>query len=420
MAAILWVSVAQAEGAPARANFTMQYTVHVSHDPRDPATVDVELLGGNEILKVVWREIDPEWFHRFSATGRLLQNDPRQWTWYPDGITGHFRYAVMLNQPRNVKGFDSYHGGSWVLTRTSNLFPIKRFTSRKPVRSLTRVRFQLPQGWQVVTAMRPVTNDTVEARDRGNALTAPYGWVLLGDLDIHRFTVASTEVTVAAPRVMQYSAGPLIDLLRRVLERLAITVHAIPERITVVVGPDPLWRGGLSGEDSLYLNHNLPLIASDYTSTVVHELFHIAQGFRKADEQADWIVEGLAEYYSLRVLREIRELPRSRFVKGIRKFDRQGLWGRNFLSTTQRDVLYNAAPLVMFYIDELIREATKGEATLRTVVKQLGTAESRVSTRTFQDALERVAKAVSWHEVIRRHVIEARPPPYEKYLQRYE
>lgn len=405
--------------APQRANFSTLYTVTVPEDPRRPAKVLVELQGANEILKVVWKDIDPASFDHFQATGRLLQNDPRQWTWYPDGMTGQFTYDAALNRSRNVKGFDSYHGGTWVLTRTSDLLPLKRYTSRRPIRALTRVQFALPPGWQVVSAMRTIDDTTFEARDRGNALTAPYGWVLMGQLDVIRFEVAGAQVTVASPAVMHYDAAPLIDLLHKVIVRLERTVRELPEQIAVVVGPDPLWRGGLSGEDSLYLNQNLPLIASDYTSTAVHELFHIAQGFRKADAQADWIVEGLAEYYSLKILREIRAISKRRFVKGIRKLDRQGLWNHNLRSATHYDVLYNAAPLVLFYFDELIQESTDHKHSLRTVVRQLGKTVE-VSTESFRTALETIAPKVDWKAQFQRHVVEGRRPPYEKFVQRYE
>ncbi|MEZ4290169.1 MAG: hypothetical protein R3E53_06345 [Myxococcota bacterium] len=36
----------------------------------------------------------------------------------------------------------------------------------------------------------------------------------------------------------------------------------LPDRLQLVVAGDPMWRGGLSGPNSLYLHAGLPLIAS--------------------------------------------------------------------------------------------------------------------------------------------------------------
>src|SRR5207245_2885649 len=71
-----------------------------------------------------------------------------------------------------------------------------------------------------------------------------------------------------------------------------------PPRLLVVSAPDPMWHGGLSGEDSFFVNGHIPLRSADKTSTYLHELFHVWQPFRPGPD-GHWIAEGLAEYYSL-------------------------------------------------------------------------------------------------------------------------
>ena len=59
-----------------------------------------------------------------------------------------------------------------------------------------------------------------------------------------------------------------------------------------------MWRGGLSAPQSLFVHSDRPLISENATSTLLHEVMHLALGIRAA-EQFDWIVEGLASYFAL-------------------------------------------------------------------------------------------------------------------------
>ncbi len=63
-----------------------------------------------------------------------------------------------------------------------------------------------------------------------------------------------------------------------------------------------MWTGGLSAPASLYVHAERPLISENATSTILHELVHTAFSIRGA-QGADWIAEGLAEYYSLELLK---------------------------------------------------------------------------------------------------------------------
>ena len=51
----------------------------------------------------------------------------------------------------------------------------------------------------------------------------------------------------------------------------------------VVGAADPMWRGGLSASNSLFLHADRPLISENGTSTLVHELTHVITRVRGAD-----------------------------------------------------------------------------------------------------------------------------------------
>ena len=77
-----------------------------------------------------------------------------------------------------------------------------------------------------------------------------------------------------------------------------------------------MWRGALSAPQSLYVHAERPLLSGNATSTLLHEIVHIGLGL--ADERgADWIVEGLAEYYSLEVLRRSGTISEESAISGF-------------------------------------------------------------------------------------------------------
>lgn len=85
-----------------------------------------------------------------------------------------------------------------------------------------------------------------------------------------------------------------------------------------------MWRGALSAPRSFYVHADRPLISENGTSTIMHEAVHIGLGLDAA-KGADWIIEGLAEYYGLETLRRSGTISERRY-----RLARSGLetWGK--------------------------------------------------------------------------------------------
>src|SRR5690606_26023869 len=75
-----------------------------------------------------------------------------------------------------------------------------------------------------------------------------------------------------------------------------------PDKLLIVGAGDPMWRGGLSAGNSLYMHADRPLVSENGTSSLLHELVHVV-GRIYGKERSDWISEGLAEYYAIELLR---------------------------------------------------------------------------------------------------------------------
>lgn len=76
------------------------------------------------------------------------------------------------------------------------------------------------------------------------------------------------------------------------------------------------------GPRSLYLHADRPILSENGTSTLIHELVHVVTRVR-GEAGDDWIAEGLAEFYSIRLMRRSGLLTETRADKDA--FD----WMRN-------------------------------------------------------------------------------------------
>jgi hypothetical protein len=72
------------------------------------------------------------------------------------------------------------------------------------------------------------------------------------------------------------------------------------------------------GPASLFLHPDRPLISENRTSTLLHELVHIALGVR-GDEESDWIVEGTRRILFARNAASLRRHQRAAHKEAVRR-----------------------------------------------------------------------------------------------------
>ena len=396
-----------------RETFSVTYTVKIH--ARDPAAARVrwELAGIDEVNRIRLK-IDPERFRDFEGTG-TIERRPGALLWWPGGPYAHLTYTALLNQRHAPgKGYDSYAGDGWVLTRTSALFPRSAVLFRSEVEPAPESRaelvFRLPRGWDAVTVMPEagVRRFVVESPGR---FDHPRGWLMLGHFRRTDAAVDGTALTIAASPEVARSPRSVLHLLVRALPTLHTLLGRSVPRLLIVMGPDPMWRGGLSGEESFYMHGNRPLRTPDRTSPHLHELFHVLAPFRPAAD-AHWVTEGLAEFYSVEIQRRIGRLDDEGYAKALRLFARYGTWGQDFTRSHDRNVRNNSAPLVMDALDRRIRAATGGTRGLDAVVAALAEEGGVVSTARFLGAVRRIS-GKSFGTFFRRHVYRGERPVLE-------
>jgi hypothetical protein len=386
----------------------------VSIRRRDPAHARVRwlLAGIDEIesFRLVFRD---ERTTGVNGTGKLDWHG-RTLAWTPAGPYAHLAYTVAIDHHRPPGGvrFDSHADTDWIATRALRLFPVINVNFRpgtSRAKSRARLLFRLPRGWHSVAAGERLADHTFAVEEPGKRLDRPRGWFLLGRITRGSRTIDGMTVTVAVGPGSALDPRRLLGLYGRMVPLLAQLLGPPPRRLLVVSAADPMWRGGLSGESSFFVNGRIPLRSRDQTSTYLHELFHVWAPFRP---QADghWVSEGLAEYYSLLLPYRAGRLSERAFARGLALFGRYGRWGVDLSRTREAAALNNSAPLVMHWIDREIARATNGQRALDDAVREVVRAGGVLSTASFLRAVNRVAD----HDLtplFQRHVHRGAKPP---------
>jgi hypothetical protein len=143
----------------------------------------------------------------------------------------------------------------------------------------------------------------------------------------------------------------------------------------IVSAGDPMWRGGLSGPSSMFLHSDRPLISENRTSTLLHELGHIALGIR-GDEESDWIVEGLAEHYFARNAASLGRHQRAALQAGGEASVALGATLADIVRPALERTTTHARCSHCAAADAEIRSATAGKASIDDVARKLASEQA--------------------------------------------
>lgn len=242
---------------------------------------------------------DPGRVTRIAGDGEVLTGNGEV-TWRPPARGGELRWRVSARHKRRGGGYDAWLDDGWGLFRAEDVIPRATTRTLRDAHSRTTLTFKLPEDWSVVSEYRAVDGRALVTSE-GRRFVQPSGWIVMGELGVRREHVAGTHVAVAAPTGHDVRRMDMLALLNWTLPELARILPEPLPRLTIVSADEPMWRGGLSAPASLYMHADRPLISENGTSTLLHEVMHVAMGLSAAPGY-DWIIEGLAEYYSLQLL----------------------------------------------------------------------------------------------------------------------
>lgn len=395
-----------------KSTYSIDYVVRISKQNPSVAEVRWELAGIDEIREIRLGTARGE-FSDLRASGQL-EIGPDGARWQPGAPYGHLTYRARIAHVRGQhQRYDSYSTADWIVTRARRIFPsiaVDYHARPGPLpKSRARLIFRLPAGWRSATIFEPAGDNAYRLEDVDATLCRPRGWFALGSIAVSQQEIADLMIRVALVPGSKLRAGALFELLGTTLPAMKRMLSPRAQTVLVVSAPDPMWHGGISGQASLFMHGDRPLRTPDKTSPYLHELFHVLQPYTPAPD-ADWIEEGLAEYYSLELQRRAGAIDAEAFTRALGYFRRFGLW--NVPLTEQHDnaATNNSAPLVMYALDQRIQQATAGKHRLDDVVAALVKNTATVDTARFRATVAAVAGR-TLAKFFERHVHQGIPPP---------
>ena len=310
-------------------------------------------------------------------------------TWRPLKKGSKFEFDFVVDHRRKNGDADARMTDTWALLKLDHLFPPARARVVKGAYSNASLKLKAPKGWLIETQYGRAAGTELDASNPDRRHDRPLGWLIAGKLGTRRDFVEDREILVASPLGNGLQANEVLSFVLWTMPSLLEIFPDYPDRLLIVSGSKDMWRGGLSGVNSLYLHPERPLISGNRTSPMLHEMFHVASRLHGKDG-GDWIIEGLAEYYSLTILFRSGGISDFRYDGA---FDKLAEWSENTTceATDRAQGLLTArAALVMRSLDREIREKSGGDASLDTLVQMLVKANKSVTNADFRAAAEQL------------------------------
>lgn len=361
-------------------------------DPKSgQAHVSVTLKQHRQLLRSIEFIMPKERYLNIRPTSRIEINGDRV-AWKPlrEGDALHFDF-VIDHQRSNGK-MDAQITDTWALLKLDYLFPSSKSRFVKGATSNTSLILDGPKRWSIETPYGVGAGQVFEVDNTGRDFDPPRGWIIAGELGVRRESIGARRISAAAPLGTGFQANDVLAFLRWTLPSLVEVFPDTPKRLLIVSGSEDMWRGGLSGAASLYLHSDRPLISGNRTSPLLHELFHVASGLH-SNIGADWIIEGLAEYYSLTLLLRSGGISAFRYNKS---FERLAQWSTDTpcIATDRSKGKQTArGALVMRALDAEIRSETGEKASLDTLVQKLMHDNQDITNSSFRAAITELTGA---------------------------
>ena len=366
------------------ANYSVHYTI--TPDPREGSVaIEMAVQQTRGQLRELSFEITDSRASDLKADGVLLV-DKDTVRWMPKRTGGSLHWRARINHQRGGAGHDAWLDSDWGIFRAEDIIPRARTRTLKGANSETSLSFVLPDDWSAVSEYSTLKS-LIEVQNPARRFDQPRGWIALGKLGIRRETIAGTRVAVAAPEGQAVRRMDMLALLNWTLPELTAVLPDTIPRLTIVSAGDPMWRGGLSAPSSIFIHAERPLISENATSTLVHEVVHVAMGLTAASG-FDWIVEGLAEYYSLELLQRGGAITSRRYQRALEKQTEWAGEADELCAAHSTGAVTALAVITFRSLDKEIRKKSDGKVSLDTVVAELAANRSHVTLQMLDDIVE--------------------------------
>lgn len=361
----------------------------------DSARVTLALDDAAAVERVSF-EYDPERFADFEADAGELDVADERIVWEPGAEAATLSYRVKITRARansnQDESYDALITDTWALFRGERITPRIRVQAEDGAESRARLRFELPERWNVNTAW-PVDQGASELvyllDDPDRDFDRPRGWFMVGRLSVQRAHVGKdTLFSIASPLNSGVDKMSWLALVSLVWPELEKAFGKVPPKLLMVSGDDPLWRGGLSGPNSFFFHGSRRAISENGTSPLFHELAHVITRI-SGDFNDDWIAEGIAEYYGIELLYRAGGYDAEMRAEVMGDLTEWALEADVLRARSSNGPITAKAVLMFDALDREIRAETDGEENLDAVTRKL-MVKRRVSLADLREAFEDV------------------------------
>ncbi|NUT74671.1 hypothetical protein HNO86_06400 [Pseudomonas sp. C1C7] len=337
----------------------------------EQAEVRLTLAQGSAVRSLDFDLGDGSRYSDFKADGQwqLTPGAQARGVWRPATDKASLTYRVHVSHARKNGSFDTRMTPNWALLRGEDLVPPARLDQQDGIELVSRLEFELPNGWKSVeTAWPRIGKNKFRIDNVSRLFDRPTGWMLAGNLGSRRTRLGETEVTVASPQGQGMRRMDVLTLLTFVWPQVQAVYDRHPTKLLIVGANDPMWRGSLAAHESIYLNTHLPLVSESGSSALVREL---AQLFGRINDKqrSDWISEGFAEYYAIELVRRAGGMSDERYQSLQERLTKAGQKVTTLRSEQVSPAQIAKAVVLMQELDREIRLKTRNKRSLDDVLR---------------------------------------------------
>ena len=357
----------------------------------DQAEVRLTLAQGSAVRSLDFDLGDGSHYSDFKADGQwqLSPGKHTRGVWRPIAEKASLTYRVRISHGRKSGSFDTRMTPTWALMRGDDLVPAAKLDQQDGIELVSRLEFELPNGWKSVETSWPrIGKNKFRIDNVSRLFDRPTGWMLAGHLGTRRTRLGETEVTVASPQGQGMRRMDVLTLLTFVWPQVQAVFPRHPSKLLIVGANDPMWRGSLAARESIYLNTRLPLVSENGSSALVREL---AQVFGRINDKqrSDWISEGFAEYYAIELVRRAGGMSDERYASLQKRLARDSEKVSTLRGEQVNSAQVGKAVLLLSELDQEIRIKTRNKRSLDDVLRGAMRLES-VDTKEFVQLAESV------------------------------
>jgi len=308
--------------------------------------------------------------------------------WTPVSKKSVLTYECQVNHLRKSKSqkqsYDAYMTPEWAIFRGDDMVPPARVVARKGAESRATLVFDYLKGWTAVntgwTLLQPGSSKqkrgpVFQLNDPDRRFDRPTGWIIAGNIGTRRSYLQSDsgepqQLAVSAPKDSSMRRMDILTFAQFVWPEFKRAFAHVPDKFLIVGANDPMWRGGLSASNSLFLHADRPIVSENGTSSLLHELVHLVTHI-SGEADSDWIAEGIAEYYAIELLQRAGGINAHRRQKIFARLEQRAQKIKKLHHASSTGRVTAAAVIVFRDLDNEIKTVTAGAQSLDAVVQLL-------------------------------------------------